>query len=355
MGQNATDRPLFVEDIITALTGGMSGVHAQTLRSSMERAAVEFDERTAEAFARSLFNDLSANPQDLRGLEALIILGLAHPRVIARHGISLETEGRRLAVVLERNGHGERARQLLDMLAANLPSESPEDTRTRLDQHAAANAATIDRLLQRAQECIARGYKREAIQNLQEILLLDHGRQDVARMIRDLRYKDENRGRRLKLALKVLLALGIVGGLGWALVVREEHVRARWDELPLARPGDGVSLQGRLDAIESLLAEEHVWTGVLQAWKERDQLRLEVQELQDSAARKARSTALEKQARQQQAEDVRTRGMLSAQRGEFEAALLDLRSALELGGEHWELRPRVLTDIAAIEKWRSKK
>lgn len=355
MGPNATDRPLFVEDIITALTGGMSGVHAQTLRNSMERAAVEFDERTAEAFARSLFNELSANPQDLRGLEALIILGLAHPRVIARHGISLETEGRRLAVVLERTGQGERARQLLEMLAANMPAQFPEETRKRLDQTAASNAATIDRLLQRAQECIARGYKREAIQNLQEILLLDHARQDVARMIRDLRNESENRGRYLKRILATLLVVGGVGGLGWALVARDAHVRARWDELPAARAGDAVSLQGRLDSIESLLAEEHVWTGVLQAWQERDQLRLQVQELQDSAARSARTTALEKRERQQQAEDVRDRAMLSAQRGEFDAALRDLRSALELGGEHWDLRARVLSDIAAIEKWRSRK
>jgi len=68
LGPNSLDRPLFVEDVITAITGGIGGVPARSLRSSMERAAVEFDERTAEAFARALFSELSQNPQDLLGL-----------------------------------------------------------------------------------------------------------------------------------------------------------------------------------------------------------------------------------------------------------------------------------------------
>lgn len=355
MGPTTADRPLFVEDVITAITGGIGGVPARSLRSSMERAAVEFDERTAEAFARALFSELSQNPQDLRGLESLIILGLAHPRILARHGISLETEGRRLAVVLDRNGQSERAQQLLDMLSTNLPASGAAEDAGEDEAKVAERVAMIEGLLREADDCIARGRRREAIKKLQEILRLDRDRFDVARMIRDLRRDEEGRRSRRATIAKVVLSMMIVGFLGYSLVLREQRVRERWEALPQAVAGNTLSLQGRLDAIEALRADVHVWLGMFQAERERDQLRAQIQRLQDEATRAARNATLQKKARQQDAEDVRLRGMLNVKNGKFDDALSDLRQALELGGEHWEQRQRVLSDISAIEAWKAKK
>ena len=357
MGQNSLDRPLFVEDVITAITGGIGGVPARSLRSSMERAAVEFDERTAEAFARALFSELSQNPQDLLGLESLIILGLAHPRILARHGISLETEGRRLAVVLERGGQSTRAQQILDMLSQNLPQQVPDPAAAVVaeDAQVAERVASIESLLREADQCIARGRRKEAIAKLQQILKLDRDRFDVARMIRDLRREQEGRRSSFATMAKIVLSMAIVGGLGYLLVQREQRVRDRWEALPQAVGRDTKALQARLDSIESLLAQEHYWGGVFGAWRERDELRLQIQHNQEEAARAERAAALQKAERLQQAEDVRLRGMLSVKGGHFEEALADLRQALELGGESWEQRARVQRDISAIEAWKAGK
>ncbi|MBK7641510.1 MAG: hypothetical protein IPJ19_00430 [Planctomycetes bacterium] len=356
MGPTSTDRPLFVEDVITAITGGMGGVPVRSLRTSMERAAVEFDERTAEAFARALFSELSQNPQDLRGLESLIILGLAHPRILARHGISLETEARRLAVVLERSGQSERAQQMLEMLAASLP-QGTKDAEATLeeDSSVAERVATIEALLRDADKCIHRGRRREAVKHLQAILRLDRDRFDVARMIRDLRREDQSRRERRMTVAKIVLSMSIVGFLGYTLVLREQHVRERWDALPQALAGNLVSQQSRLEGVETLLADEHVWFGMLTALRERDQLRGQIVRSQDEAARAARAAVLQKKERMQDAEDVRVRAMMSVKNGRFEDALVDLRKSLELGGEHWDQRGRVLADIGAIEAWKAKK
>jgi tetratricopeptide (TPR) repeat protein len=322
----------------------------------MERAAVEFDERTAEAFARALFSELSANPQDLRGLESLIILGLAHPRILARHGISLETEGRRLAVVLDRSGNSERAQQLLDMLATSLPpTQAPVASDPEDEARNAERVANIEGLLRQADDSIARGKKKDAIKHLQAILKLDRDRFDVARMIRDLRRELEGGRERRATIAKIVLSMMVVGFLGYSLVLREQRVREHWEALPQAAPGDVVALQARLEAIESLLAQEHVWGGIFQAWRERDQLRAQIQHVQDEAAREARTAALQKKVRVQDAEDLRLRGMMSVKNGRFDDALTDLRQSLDLGGERWEQRARVLADISAIEAWKAKK
>ena len=357
MGPNALDRPLFVEDVITAITGGIGGVPARSLKSSMERAAIEFDERTAEAFARALFSELSQNPQDLLGLESLIILGLAHPRILARHGISLETEGRRLAVVLERGGQSTRAQQILEMLSTNLPAQAPAQAEAAVkeDAQVAERVATIETLLREADQCIARGRRKEAIAKLQQILKLDHDRFDVARMIRDLRREQESGRASRATFLKVVLSMTIVGALGYLLVQREQRVRDRWEALPQVTGNDVNALQSRLASIESLLAQEHYWAGVFSAWRERDELRAQIQHIQEQAALAERAAALQKQERLQQAEDIRLRGMLSVKNGHFEEALTDLRQALELGGDQWEQRPRVQRDISAIEAWKAGK
>ncbi len=90
------DEHLLVEDVVNALTGGdlqRDEESVDDLRERMEGAATEFDERTAFAFGRALLDSLCEDPGNLRQLEALLILGLAHPDVLERHRISLAVEG----------------------------------------------------------------------------------------------------------------------------------------------------------------------------------------------------------------------------------------------------------------------
>jgi hypothetical protein len=174
-------------------------------------------------------------------------------------------------------------------------------------------------------------------------------------MIRDLRRSQEGRRTNLATFAKVVLSMALVGALGYGLVTREQRVRERWNALPQAGPNDTAAMQVRLAAIQSLLADEHVWGGMFQAWRERDELGSKIQRHQEQLSRQAREAALEKQARLQEAEDLRERGMRNVKDSHFAEALVDLRQALELGGEHWEKRARVQADIAAIEAWKAEK
>ena len=111
VAESAIDRQLIVEDVVSALTCGFDDSDdPRDLSLKLQRAAEEFDRRTADAFGRALLDSLCEDPANLRQLEALLILGLAHPDVLRKHRISLAVEGRRLAVLLERSGELERAR-----------------------------------------------------------------------------------------------------------------------------------------------------------------------------------------------------------------------------------------------------
>lgn len=88
MTQEPQDHPLqggqpFVEKAIQALTGGLDrDLEVDDLRVMMESAAQEFDMRTARSFGSALLDQLSEDPANMRLLEALVILGLAHPEVL---------------------------------------------------------------------------------------------------------------------------------------------------------------------------------------------------------------------------------------------------------------------------------
>ena len=55
-------------------------------------------------------------------LEALLVLGLAHPEVFERHRISMPQEGRRFAILLERAGNPQRAEDMLRLLLEMFPT-----------------------------------------------------------------------------------------------------------------------------------------------------------------------------------------------------------------------------------------
>jgi tetratricopeptide (TPR) repeat protein len=372
--QAADKARLFVDDVVTALTGSVqpSGDARGVFEDQMKRATEEFDLRTAEAFARALLEALCQEPIDPRRLEALLILGLAHPTILDRHRISLQKEGDRLAAMLEAQGQHDRARTLLDVIENAMNAEEATAKAASPDAKTAdspapgavvppspgpldRDRARIEVLLRQADDAAARGRTGQAILLLQEVVALDRHRRDVARMIRDLRWQEQERRvrsiRRLKFISFVLVLAAAVVGVGW----RENDVRQRFAQIPSARSGDLKSLSVRLERIDLLFEQEHVWFGMASAMTERKELQREVFELQAIAAAKASELASERARTAEFAEAQRSRGMLLAQQGRFEDALVELRRALAAGGDAWPARRDVETNVKAIAEWIEKR
>ena len=349
------DAQLIVEDVVSALTGSTEpGTPASDLRSQLERAAAEFDKRTADAFGRALLDSLCEDPGNLRQLEALLILGLAHPDVLERHRISLAVEGRRLAVLLERAGEVERARGVLELLAGHMPGERTIDHELAGILRRSGNTdELVERYLARAERAVEEGRINEAIPWLQEILLLDRTRRDVARMIRDLRYQEAERlarrGRRSRLlVLLVLVSAGLT-----ALVGRELDIRREMGQLVTAREEDPDTLYQRRQGLERLIQRHRFWLGFFAAAAERDELTQLIADYEHEASRRARAREAEDRRLTEMAEAARMRALMYSERGDFEQALADFEKALSLAREDWEHREQVEADVAALRNWKA--
>lgn len=344
---------LFVDDVVAALTGAVDtrGDARSALKAQMQRATDEFDQRTAEAFARALLESLCEEPIDLRKLEALLILGLAHPSVLDRHRISLAVEGRRLAAMLERKGEIERARVLLEVVTQHesgaLGRAAPQPAATP----PAASEDDIQRYLAIAEKAASRGRTNEAIRALQEVVALDRNRRDVARMIRDLRFADKDRRARLVRRLKAFAVLCVLGAIAAGVVWRERSLADRWATLPARIEGDRAAVQRRLDAIDAFVASQRLWIGLPEALRETAALRTELTRLDEAEARRKHEEAVVRSRAFDLCEAARSRGLALAQEGKFEAALVDLKQALALADPAWAHRGEVQSNIDAIEKW----
>lgn len=356
MSAQAPERNVFVEDIVTALTGPVDATgHATTaLKDQMRRAADEFDQRTAEAFARALLESLCSETVDLRRLEALLILGLAHPTILDRHRISLRTEGQRLASMLEAQGQSERARCLIEVLDQRLGRDDfVVDAEEGTGKPRAEVEAEIETYLKRADQCAALGRNNEAIRWLQEIVTLDRNRRDVARMIRDLRWSEKERKAKNQKRLKQVGVLVILAMLVAGVFARESYIDSAFRDVP-ASTNDLASLRDRLSAVEGIVESHKLWFGMGAALREQSRLRREIEGIESAASEAARQVALERARKVENAEAARERGMLLAQQGHFEEALFDLRQALELSDPTWSERTQVQSNVAAIEAWMKK-
>jgi tetratricopeptide (TPR) repeat protein len=355
LSPTASDREIFVDDVVQVLTSLDSDeIQGEALlQEQMQRAADEFDERTAQTFGKALLDQLCQDPSDLRKLEALMILGLAHPAVLEENRIPLAVEGRRLAVLLERAGDPERARCLLEVLATRMPDEEGVDRElSEMLRRSGSTAELIERYLARAEEAVQGGKPMAAIPWLQQVLLLDRTRRDVARMIRDLRYQESERvtAHKRRNALIVLVATILVVVIGVA--IREMRIENTYRDLPEVSEGDLPGLRTRLSSVNDLVDQHRFWIGMFRTVSERRQLESTIDMLEDREQEAEIERGREQQHRLALAEAARERGLQAAERGDFDAALGDLRSALELSNETWPPRARVMADIEAIEKWK---
>lgn len=358
MSPTANDRQLFVDDVVQALTGledaGMDG--EELLREQMHRATEEFDERTAQAFGKALLDQLCEDPSDVRKLEALMILGLAHPPVLEQNRIPIATEGRRLAVLLERAGDSERARCLLEVLATRLPEEEGVDhDLTEMMRRSGSTAELVERYLARAEESVQKGRPMAAIPWLQQVLLLDRTRRDVARMIRDLRYQESERVAARRRRTRLIAFVGLILLMVIGVVAREMHIENAYRELPAVDENDLPGLQARLASLDGLVDQHRFWIGMFRPISERRQVEEAIEVLRSREQDAVREREREVQHREMLADAARERGLLAAERGDFDSALADLRSALELADETWAPRERVVADIEAIEKWKEER
>ena len=269
------DRQIFVDDVVQALTClDVADMHGEALlQEQMQRATEEFDEHTAQAFGKALLEQLCEDPSDLRKLETLLILGLAHPAVLEDNRIPIATEGRRLAVLLENAGDGERARCLLEVLASRMPEEEGVDRDlSEMMRRSGSTSELIERYLARAEDAVQSGKPMEAVPWLQQVLLLDRSRRDVARMIRDLRYSESerktSRKRRNALIAFVVCVLAVVIGVA----VREMRIESAYGDLPEVAEGDLPGLRERLSSINDLIEAHGFWIGMFRVVGERRQL-----------------------------------------------------------------------------------
>jgi len=353
--QILNDNHLLVEDVVASLTGvdgGEQPEQPRSIKEQMERAASEVDRRTAKSFARALLDSLCEDPGSLRNLEALLILGLAHPEVLREHRISLAVEGRRLAVLLERAGEVERARCLLELLASRMPDERAIDHELAGILRRSGNTEElIDRYMTRAEECVAAGRVADAIPWLQEVLLLDRTRRDVARMIRDLRYQVAERRARIARRFRSFLALGLIAALVAGVVAREQRIRDEYASLTTADPNEPKSVRVRLDQLGSIIDTNRFWFGMFDAIEEREGLELKIAEFNRERERIAREAEMAEQRKQEMAEAARLRALMHFDRGEYQDALRDFQQALDLASDDWAHRERVMADIKALEAW----
>ncbi len=361
MSSTVTEKKQLVEEIVVALTGApTSDTRTNNLNDQMARAAMEVDERTAGAFGKALLDSLCEDPGNVRQLEALMILGLAHPDVLRSRGISLSMEGRRLAILLDQRGEGDRARCLLDLIASKVPEEprldpAPPEESERSEVHGSESTeVVVEHYLKKARACVKSRRFGEAITWLQEVLLVDRSRRDVARMIRDLRYQESaSRFKKKRVVRKAFLVLMLAGCVAW-VVHRERGIRDIVRALP---PGGGIEasdaqLESRLAGLEGVIDQYHVWVGLLDAKHEVKSRHAEIERRREKVAEAERLREAAEARKLDLAEAARLRGLMRVELGEFDLALADFAESLSLAGEGWEHRTRVQADVAALEAWK---
>jgi hypothetical protein len=287
--------------------------------------------------------------EDRELMEDLVLLALSWPRLAEKAGVELVPHARRLAELCLLDGELERARALLERVSEAAPDHRGLERDLIVVLRESGDVeALARRCLARAKREIDAGAPLEAIPWLQEVLVADPARRDVARLIRDLRFESaERKQRRQRLRRSVCLGAGLML-LGCAAVWREVEVRREYEELPSADPTRRNSIELRLSALAAFAESNPIWHGMHTVSVERARLDAAL----DRLARDERTHAarLAEQRRRDRLEAELILGGLERliEYGELQRALTELDRALALGGETWAARDRALRDRAAI-------
>lgn len=339
-----------------ALAGPVEGGDrsGEGFREHVERAESEFELTDVATSIGVLVDRLGQDPTDLRALESLIVLGLAHPEALEQGHVPLAQEGKRLAVLFEHRGEYDRAHALLDLLADRMPADKRigHQLASMLRRNGKSDRL-LERYLTRANEAVAADRPKDAITWLQEALLVDRSRRDIARMIRDLRFQVvERRARALrfvKRALATVCFAGVLGGLYWW----EREAESAYDALPVADVKELSTLRERLASIDGLMETYPMWLGMWKASSERAELRVSIQKVVSAQAEADRQREEERARQLAHAESANLRGDVHTENGDFTSALADYRECLDVAPADWPNRARVEANVAALLKWQT--
>jgi tetratricopeptide (TPR) repeat protein len=319
------------------------------LRNQVRRLHVELGRRKASAFLQKLMNSLSENPDELIQLEALVLLGFAHPDVARKHHIALATEGRRLGVLLEKAGRVERAKEIFELLCDHSPTDRTlEIELAGVMRRSGANEALIERYMERAEEHMAKGESKQALPWLQEVLALDRTRKDVSEMIRDARHDQHHRltssRSNRRFALVFLLVLGSAAAVGY----RERDLHQSYMSIPAPDLTDVSSLSARRASL-ALFQEEHpYWLGKSRVENEIKDLTTRQQAMLLEAAELKRELARKLEEQTAEADNFRRLGLQSSDLGDFSQARIHFEAALQVAPEGWPHVDVLAKDVQAI-------
>ncbi len=342
---------LIVRDATLAINGAPEkrGEPREHLRTRIAEVS-RMEPRTAEECMEVLGSVANGEQADSEVLEALIVVGLAHPAIAARMSIVPVSIGRRLAVRLERTGEIDRTLGVLELLLHHHPGQDQlERDMAAVMRRQGMVQNLVERYFERAERLIREGRHQEAIGWLREVVQLDRSRKDAMRMIRDLRFHAKSHDRQKRVRWRFVMAT-VVASLGLTyLVLREVRVSDEYRSLP-AVAGDSLgALRRRLNDLESFHARYPLWHGAFGVLSERSELRVEVERLEEDLRLAEEAEQARVRERLEGADLARSRGLMKANDGDLAGALADFKLALELGGADWPARQEVEKDVAAME------
>jgi len=311
-----------------------------------------YDRKTAEKCVHALLESYVEEETDVEILESLFYLGLGQPKLAERFEVSIPEIGRDLAAGLERDGEIGKAIAVLQKLSDSYPeNRALEREVAAVMRRHGLTSELVDRYLDRAKDLLEKGRTMEAIPWLQEILLIDRSRRDVARLIRDLRYQDVESAARSKRRWRLSALALLVSAAASVLILRELKIYQAYGELPARSNGVLGPMRERLYELEDFAEENPIWHRSFFIRTEMADLRAEVGRLELAAAeQETQATQLARQ-RLMQAQTARERGLAYAEAGDFETALARFKDALAWSDPDWTEREQIANDIAAITEW----
>jgi len=308
------------------------------------------DARTAEECVEVLSSVAGGEGAEPEVLEALVIVALAHPGLAEQLGLDAVVTGRRLATRYERLGEIERALAVLETLLQSVPGQpSLERDLALLMRRQGMVQDLVGRYFERAKKLMREGRNQEASGWLREVLQLDPGRKDAARLIRDLRFKHQNNVQRRGVGLRFVL-----GALSFSLllsygVLREFRLSQEFRTLSQPVGGNLGSLKRRLSDLEQFIRAHPVWHGALAVLSERSELRVQLEVFEEKLRQEREAQERARRESLESADLSRARGMLAVEQGDLQGALDSFRQALEFGGRDWTHFERVSRDVSDLE------
>lgn len=352
MTPSTTKRNLIIEDVINALyADGIEGGPQGNLRSQVKRVHVELGRRKASAFTKKLLNSLTECPDELVQLEALVMLGFAHPDVARKHHIALGTEGRRLGVLLEKAGRPDRAKEVFELLCEYAPTDRTMEIELAGVMRRAGNTEElVERYMERAQQHLGRGESKLALPWLQEAYALDRSRADVSALIRDARhhqhYRIASSRSNRRFAGAFLLILSAAAGIGY----RERNLHNRYIAIPSADETSSTSMAARLGSLQLFQDEHSYWLGTSRVELEIESLAAKGQQILFERVEAQKAAVREEAGKTDEANHFRRLGLQWSDRGEFGKARLQFEEALKVAPDGWEHAGSTGRDVEAIRK-----